>query len=146
MRKFKFRAWDNGQMVTSFFPESNYQLEVSFGTKLRLFHCAGRSEVTYEDGEKILLPYWVCVEDAVIMQYIGLKDMNGKEIYEGDILLDVSPYAGNPKYQVFWGKDDYAWLLKNENDHWSRIADDERYYEKLKVIGNIYENPELMEG
>ena len=89
---------------------------------------------------------------AILMQYTGLKDRNNNEIYEGDILEITGNY--NPgKYIVMW--DDYrvAWWGKSiKCDKRERQHDDD-YYQLLgswqdeitEVIGNIYENPELLE-
>ena len=65
----------------------------------------------------------------------GLKDKNGKEIYEEDILSLHQYY-----YLVGWYK--YGWFLRaidNFNDLKPISA-----YKNLKIIGNIYENPELL--
>ncbi len=87
------------------------------------------------------------------MQYTGIKDKNGKEIYEGDILAD----ADEPEaciHQVFWDHDCLKFnilTLADDEGNWDtglyddlgdgQIDGKTRYFE---VIGNIYENPELL--
>lgn len=70
-----------------------------------------------------------CLKDSnvIVMQYTGLKDKNGKEIYEGDV------YNYNGVIDVFESIEDFYYneLIKY------RVEDGE-------IIGNIYENPELI--
>ena len=76
------------------------------------------------------------INEKYIMQYTGLEDGNNKEIYEGDIL--ESSNGGNSfKEKVHWDIDQFR-VGNYEPDGLS-------YFSKnCKVIGNIYENPELL--
>ena len=99
------------------------------------------------------------LDEFAFMQYTGLKDANGKEIYEGDIILfrDIKHkvvfidqhnndgYTLNPT-MLFFGLE-LEPSKQNREDKLLYVQtfdwDDQEYY---KVIGNIYENPELFES
>lgn len=81
----------------------------------------------------------------VWLQYTGLKDKNGVEIYEGDILTKNPRYKYKVIYRDEWGKYVLQALF------WSEKEDRERpiylaimQCPRMEVIGNIYENPELL--
>lgn len=86
--------------------------------------------------------------DISLMQYSGLKDKNGNEIYEGDVCRWTDPelFDGEIISDVFIARysDEYLkWIRENNNSH------DDLYdftdNRQLELIGNIYENPKLLD-
>ncbi|GAB7387413.1 YopX family protein [Bacillaceae bacterium] len=105
--------------------------------KFRVWH---KPSKTMFDWEKVKNNTFRIVEDdqLSVMQYTGLKDRNGKEIYEGDI---VSDEYGNVA-PIEWVQEIAQFLVMYESEpqeigEWCTNA--------FEVIGNIYENPELLE-
>ena len=98
---------------------------------------------------------WYRVEKETIGQYTGLKDKNGKEIYEGDIILiDAYTYEGpefDGEYLVTYNELLGMWNLVNL-EKYSEEKEDFITFENLngwykldiKLLGNIYENKELL--
>lgn len=77
-----------------------------------------------------------------LMQYTGLKDKNSVEIYEGDILHSLSSDKFKPMLVNF---NDCCFSVRYLGDRNCRLDKLMVDIEDLAVIGNIYENPELLE-
>ena len=74
-----------------------------------------------------------------LIQYTGLKDKNGNEIYDGDIVIDKDGY----KYKIEWSNDLAAFSFKGEHCNFGRFNKAGIETDETEIIGNIYENPEL---
>jgi len=131
--------------------------EIKFrGKSLRTGKWVYGSLVRYGDGrveiytlinprdENSLRAWLEEVDPATVGQYTGLKDKNGKEIYEGDI-CNCREYECFGK--VEWNNEEagfyFCVVMEGGGFEEEHLYD---YVDELEVIGNIYENPALIEG
>ena len=150
MRPIKFRAWDkkeNKFIQINSFPKdgwilNEFVLDRTEGDTRIVSGKSGKNMFFTLDGRFVSIcpvdDLKTCATDDsdryIIQQYTGLKDKNGKEIFEGDIVRD-SPDGEID--EVIW---EYAsWRIKPCDD-W--LCD---YAKSVEIIGNIYENPSLLE-
>lgn len=84
----------------------------------------------------------VSPDEIELMQSTGLKDKNGKEIFEGDIVLVLdSPYT------VFYDNEKGSYRLKPHDDRWNvDYMSNFSHGGNFEVVGNIYENKELLDA
>jgi uncharacterized phage protein (TIGR01671 family) len=96
------------------------------------------------DASQIIIS---AVDPDTVGQYTGLKDRNGKRIFEGDVVEYMGVGWEEPEMtraEVIWCGDDGGWGSTEGQDYWpdALTASDA---ERMTVIGNIHDNPELLE-
>ena len=80
-------------------------------------------------------------ESYHVMQYTGAKDKTGEEVYEGDI----AKWCNKPDlWRVVWNQEVCAFELESMQDSRISVGLFGRAPELLEVVGNVYENPELL--
>ena len=128
MREIKFRVWCKQT-------EEMHAVE-------RLGFDNGELWYIEDEDRETEPPYFPDRNDSVLMQYTGLKDKNGKEIYEGDILTKVK--NSSLDLYVSWCQDECYYDLRSLSGvPFKKLTKNNVI--KSEVIGNIYENAELLE-
>lgn len=112
-REIKFRAWNKDRKEWAY-------LIIGNGKAMQVSHVEGE----HEDWQ----------------QFTGLKDKNGKEIYDGHIVR-----AEDGIWEVRWRDSENLVLINEEKQEASaRYADGTYWLGETEIIGNIYENPDLL--
>lgn len=142
MRELKFRAYLKEERKYVY----PTLILVDFGVVTGIAY-TDIDEITYQPKERRLI-----IEDVVIEQATGLKDKNGKKIWEGDIVEIDDKYDEYGKnagqvYAIYFNyggfrcKPKYpSSIARGDKGYWVEDGND------FIVIGNIHDNPELLEG
>lgn len=131
MREIKFRAWGPGVFKSEYTMFYNVAISEE-GNYLETF-----MDYTFEEKEGYIL-----------MQYTGLKDANGKEIYEGDIVRYIDSLYHKTIHQIVWN-DNFACFSYKPYKFTDNGGDDDvtlSYIRKFEIVGNIYEDSHLLDN
>lgn len=141
MRELKFRAWYKGDYIDGAETPAMMCDVVGFEKTSDHYDTFILDSHEYIGCGRLAVPrYRIRSEEnnCLILQYSGLKDKNGKEIYEGDVLN--SELTGL-KYVIMWD-DNAAFFIGTRKGSYLLPID----WKKSSIIGNIYDNPELQQG
>lgn len=123
MANLKCRAWDKKLQMMLDVSLIDFKKRVSVGEHWKF-------------GETNFMSF----DEIELMQFIGLKDMNGQEIFEGDVVHAYSEGASLIGVIEYF---DNAYCIKSKNGIYNSLWTNAEYFE---VIGNIYENKELLKN
>lgn len=128
MERFKFRGMTLGG-------EWVYGNLAIINKKIK--SCGMTIDAGFYISNKVGMPFAYPVRPETIGQCTGLRDENGKLIYEGDIVKDLEGYKGEVSYDELFGK----FIIEFVSDISDFLNDDSS---ELKIIGNIHENADLL--
>lgn len=126
MREIKFRVWEE---------DCNFMNDC---VQIVIMDDERTFEVTEGFG-------WKMVPEKHVMQFTGLHDKNGKWIYEGDIVRLSSDNGIDYNAMIVFKNGAFCAIDGTEDDYSIRRYGLMRFELQIEIIGNIYENPELLE-
>ena len=142
MREIKFKAWVDSP-----------DIRVSQDGKLGAFMTDEIDDISFKTNTLYFKSgLSVKLSDVTLLQFTGLKDKNGKEIYEGDCFKchEHSAYGWSDKWDYYvigednlYGRIDKKLIFSISFNETCNL-DDPDFRKDIEVIGNLYENPELL--
>ncbi len=140
VREIKFRAWDK-EVEEMLFPEWE-EGPVGGGNVMELFIY---NSTKYPPNHSSLSWILKKSEYFVPMQYTGLKDKNGKEVYAGDVVRYWHYEDRHIDYIVTYDEKRFAWMLKEIGSARTTFLHHFALW-LLEIIGNVHEHPDLLKG
>ena len=129
-REIKFRAWNK---------EDKIMVDLQKITPLALNDMMN-TQLNLQGRSGLFIPFF---KELELMQYTGLKDRNGKEIYEGDIIK--CKYGKATIESIEDIHQSLGWRDRKENSKCSDIGRTiEKFKNEIEIIGNVYKNKELL--
>lgn len=126
-REIKFRVWDN--VDKKYLSLKDYQ-------GLGAIEVENDGTLTLSPRYRFLTSMMIMPERFVPQQYVGLKDKNGVEVYEGDkVMFDYEWTKPDEIGIITWNKDTASFQIKGHIPSSSM-----KHLDRMKVIGNIYDN------
>ncbi len=137
VREIKFRAWDKkGNEMIYIKNEEEHK------PYIRIQHTKGAVLIIGEEWEMEPVD---CIMDIELMQYTGLKDKNGVEIYEGDIIkMDDEEWVEQVEWEEGMASCGCCYSKFQGSGFVNTWQDMRKEGNGIEVIGNIYQNPELL--
>lgn len=163
------REWVEGNLVWSEDADEEYRAVIIPKTKSNMFISSNEEDLGFETWY-LVDPETVCqytgLHDGTRWEELSEKeqqqfssewnyekdrknqkeDWNGKKIWENDIVETVYDGKLNPNYVVVWDKDDLGFLASNGEEHYKTNCEYLGCCDEIIVIGNIFDNPELLGG
>lgn len=128
IREIKFRVWDT---INGMFRHQHMNYEPTL------------SNADFRKHKIVLLNNIFKDEEYVWMQYTGITDCVGTEIYEKDVVL--KEFDNGFEYGSMYGVVEFVngcWMIKNKFGHHELLYSE---VEEIKVLGNIYDDPQLLD-
>ena len=138
-RTIKYRAWHKELKVMI----AVYVIDQTTKASTGEHYPSSRGYLLADTEEQVVFS----LDDVELLQYTGLKDKNGKEIYVGDVVnvYDKENYSKGDQLVttdlVKWSEEGGYWTSYEPGDYYLPLGSDDL---ELKIIGNVYENSDLL--